>query len=101
VGQGFWRKEKILSNRKNFCFGQWLAFFSEKKFGNLKSVPLHLLQFFQNHLSRKAEGYGPMKPWQPYRNTRPVEGANSILHGCASGLAERDKSEIKFDITSY
>jgi hypothetical protein len=58
---------------------------------------LHLRQFFQNNLLRKAEGYGPTKPWQPYRNSHPVEGANSILHSGASGWAERDKSEIKFD----
>lgn len=42
-----------------------------------------------------------MKPWQPYRISHPVEGANSILHSGASGWAERDKSEIKFDLKSY
>ena len=26
---------------------------------------LSLRQFFIHYLSRKAEGYGPMKPWQP------------------------------------
>jgi len=37
-------------------------------FGNLKSVLLLLHQFFKT-LSRKAEGFGPMKPWQPLQAT--------------------------------
>ncbi len=31
-------------------------------FGGLKFLPLSLYQFFSYHLSRKAEGNGPMKP---------------------------------------
>jgi hypothetical protein len=32
------------------------------RFGKMKFTILYLLQFFQQHLSRKAEGNGPMKP---------------------------------------
>jgi len=31
----------------------------------LKFADIYLQQFFIYHLSRKAEGNGPMKPWQP------------------------------------
>ncbi len=48
-----------------------------KIFGLNDFYALHLRQFFKQHLSRKAEGYGPMKPWQPTQYTRLCEGANS------------------------
>ncbi len=38
-----------------------------------------LRQFFVIHLSRKAEGYGPMTPWQPKMFSQTLKGANSIL----------------------
>jgi hypothetical protein len=45
-------------------------------FGNIQCSPLPLRRSsLQTFLSRKAEGYGPMKPWQP-RTT--AKGANSI-----------------------
>jgi hypothetical protein len=34
------------------------------------------------YLSRKAEGNGPLKPWQPCGNSHSVEGANSITCMC-------------------
>jgi len=40
----------------------------QKIFGSLKTAPLPLRQFFK-YLSRKAEGIGPMKPWQPLQVT--------------------------------
>jgi hypothetical protein len=97
VAEGFQVIANDFRKRKNFCLVAAFMVFSEIFFGSLKFGLLHLRQFFQNNLSRKAEGYGPMKPWQPYRISHPVEGANSILHSSASGWAERDKSEIKFD----
>lgn len=39
---------------------------------------LLLPQFFTRHLLRKAEGYGPLTPWQPLLFTQRYEGANSI-----------------------
>jgi len=39
----------------------------KKLFGIVIILPLPLHQFFSYHLSRKAEGNGPLKPWQPIR----------------------------------
>ncbi len=36
-------------------------------FGSLQIPAISLHQFFSYHLSRKAEGNGPLKPWQPIR----------------------------------
>jgi len=35
------------------------------KFGFFSNSHLSLGKFFIIRLSRKAEGYGPLKPWQP------------------------------------
>jgi hypothetical protein len=43
---------------------------SEGFFVGLKFPLLHLQQFFSQHLLRKAEGYGPVKPWQPLQLTQ-------------------------------
>ncbi len=51
-----------------------------------------------NNLSRKAEGNGPVKPWQPCTTDPCIEGANSIAIASAKAV---DKSEIQFDKTSY
>ena len=40
----------------------------KKLFGDLIITLLSLRQFFK-YLSRKAEGIGPMKPWQPLQVT--------------------------------
>jgi hypothetical protein len=39
--------------------------FAENLFGYKKTSGLSLRQFLSHHLSRKAEGNGPMMPWQP------------------------------------
>jgi len=47
---------------------EWLIFYDLnwlKKFGKFAATLLPLRQFFIIYLSRKAEGYGPVKPWQP------------------------------------
>jgi len=49
----------------NDLAGLLLAGASIKKFGQIHYALLPLRQFFNIHLSRKAEGYGPLKPWQP------------------------------------
>jgi len=41
----------------------------KKEFGIFNLLLLLLQQFF-NYLSRKAEGYGPVKPWQPLQLTQ-------------------------------
>lgn len=64
----------------------------KKKFGGLKFSAIFLHQFFKGNLSRKAEGNGPVKPWQPNNSNQIVKGANSIPH--TYGVEGEDKSEI-------
>jgi hypothetical protein len=45
-----------------------------------------------NHLSRKAEGNGPMTPWQPKMFSQTLKGANSIL-----AIVGRDKTDSSFN----
>ena len=53
-------------SKEHFYLSQKKKF--EKMFGNIKYTSLFLYQFFKRHLSRKAEGFGPMKPWQPIQS---------------------------------
>jgi hypothetical protein len=49
---------KIIEGRSSICIHLRIC---KKFFGSLKAVSLLLQQFFITHLSRKAEGNGPMK----------------------------------------
>jgi len=81
---GFYRWDDIMEGEKkmeqivNLCLelgintfdhaDSYGSFQCEKLFGDLIITLLSLRQFFK-YLSRKAEGIGPMKPWQPLQVT--------------------------------
>jgi hypothetical protein len=93
AGKGFPAFAKLLQKRILFCLRPSFTLFSEIFFGSSKGRHLHLRQFFQNNLSRKAEGYGPLKPWQPYQISHLVEGANSILNSLLRRVVRREISQ--------
>ena len=81
----------MINNKHEEGRQQWWLFLSSKN--HLNDILVHsrkkiwqiifpattLRQFFVIHLSRKAEGNGPMTPWQPKMVSKTLKGANSIL----------------------
>jgi len=67
-----------------------------EKFGKFACCTLPLRQFFKNYLSRKAEGYGPMKPWQPTMKIEKV----LIPARRHAGKDKSDKSFLKLFINN-
>ena len=56
-----------------------------------------LSQFFVILLIKKAEGYGPMKPWQPGHFIEVLNGANSIL--ISAGRDEADHVLVEVELS--
>ena len=73
------------------------VFLTQNLFGTIPFAGIPLYQFFSYHLSRKAEGNGPLKPWQPIL----------LLHSGRAGkrcqfhpLRRRDRSDLQLQIST-
>ena len=62
-------------------------------------LPLLPLRKFLKHLSRKAEGNGPLKPWQPLHSTLFIRRCQ--LHPGSTGEIRMSKLFIIYSILNY
>jgi len=113
-----WSKPNLRERRLSFQGWQGLCIFSIVKFPFVQQnnfvmwlLPRYLCasrpqagKFFQTiYLSRKAEGNGPMKPWQPPRFTPDIlseakERCQFHPQWCWGQISQINSSEIFFNI---